>query len=490
VAAHAGLVGADGRARTGRRRRRGLGRRVLTTIVRLRGGNMSRTSPFVIASLGTLATLSCRELNPVFCEAHRDDPSCLAKAGIDASSCTSNAQCTQPTPICDITRSMCAQCIATQSSACGGATPVCGDDDTCHGCTLDSDCASMTCLADGACAEVGSVLYAAPGGAPTASCMPTEKCSLTRAIALIDGTKSTIRLDPGPYDFASTLTLGVNMHLVGRGAVIDRDAGGTGGTLAIGGGAHITLDYLAVEGGDGTPEGIGMACTSATVTGREISVDNNGAVGIYSAGCALTLSHARIVGNRGIGIVVSGGNLTMERSVVLENAGGGISMTLAMFDLENNIIAQNGNPGSAFGAVVISQIGPPGPHVLDFNTIALNAASSGLTPGVSCSVIAKPLVFSNNLLFSNVSFPIPSQSQIEGINCGWAYSNIGPEPPPGPGNIAVDPQFVDTFHHDFHLQVTSPVRDTADPAATLATDIDGDDRPEGAGRDVGADEIK
>lgn len=454
---------------------------------------MSRTSPLLIvclAGLGALPMLSCRELNPVFCAGHPDDLACFSKAGIDAPSCTSNEECAPPTPICDTIRSMCAQCIATQSSACRGTAPVCGADDTCHGCTLDADCASMTCLPDGSCAEAGSVLYAATDGAATAGCMLTEKCSLARAIALIDGTKSTIRLDPGSYDLATPLTLGVNMHIVGRGAVIDRNASGVGGTLIIGSGADITLDYVAVRGGDGEPEGIGIVCTSATLTGREISVNDNAAVGIYSTGCALTLTHAQVVGNQGIGIVVSGGSFAMARSAVLENSGGGVSMTLALFDLENNVIAQNGNPGSAFGAVMISQIAPPGPHVLDFNTIAVNAASSGLTPGVSCSVIAKPLLFSNNIVYSNISFPDPAKAQIEGVNCDWSYSDIAPGPLPGAGNIAVDPQFVDTFHHDFHLRVTSPVQDTADPAATLATDIDGDDRPQGAGRDLGADEIK
>jgi hypothetical protein len=451
---------------------------------------MSRTSPVLTLSLGALLTLSCRELNPVFCESHPDDITCPAKAGIDASSCTSNAECMQPTPICDIKRSMCVQCLATQPTACGGTTPVCGDDDTCRGCALDSDCASMTCLPDGACAEPSSVLYAAPDGNAMAGCLPTEKCSLARAIDLIDGIKSTIRLDPGPYDLASTLTLAVDMHLVGRGAVIDRNAGGTGGTLVIGGGANITLDYLAVRGGDGDPDGIGLACASSTLTGREISVDGNGAVGIYSAGCAVTLTHARVVGNNGIGIVVSGGSFAMTRSVVLENSDGGISMTLALFDLKNNVIAQNGNPGSAFGALTISQIAPPGPHALDFNTIAGNAASSGLTPGVSCSVIANPIVFTNNIVYSNISFPDPAKAQVEGVNCYWSYSDIAPGPLPGVGNIAVDPQFVDTLRQDFHLRATSPVRDAADPAATLATDIDGDDRPQGAGRDLGADEIK
>jgi len=62
--------------------------------------------------------------------------------------------------------------------------------------------------------------------------------------------------------------------------------------------------------------------------------------------------------------------------------------------------------------------------------------------------------------------------------------------PAGAGNRSIDPLFVDPAHDNFHLQIASPVRDAADPAATLAVDIDGDARPQGPGRDMGADEIK
>jgi hypothetical protein len=60
----------------------------------------------------------------------------------------------------------------------------------------------------------------------------------------------------------------------------------------------------------------------------------------------------------------------------------------------------------------------------------------------------------------------------------------------GTGNIVSDPQFTAPAQNNFHLQVASPLRDAADPAATLADDIDGEARPQGSGRDVGADEIK
>lgn len=71
--------------------------------------------------------------------------------------------------------------------------------------------------------------------------------------------------------------------------------------------------------------------------------------------------------------------------------------------------------------------------------------------------------------------------------CG---DNIGPVPQHGTNNLACDSQSVDPAHSDFHFQVTSPARSTANPTATLANDIDGEIRPQGPGREMGADEIK
>src|ERR1044071_8834120 len=173
--------------------------------------------------------LGCRQLDPAFCASHPDDVDCAPRTAIDAGMCDDNEQCTYTTPVCDIHRSMCVSC------------------------TADAECASQTCLPDGACAVPLDVLYVAPDGSDTATCMPGDHCSLVRALALIDGTKSTIRLDPARYSLAGTLTLPDDLHLVGRGAVIDRSAASSsGGVLDLAAGTSISLDYVTVQGGDGS----------------------------------------------------------------------------------------------------------------------------------------------------------------------------------------------------------------------------------------------
>jgi len=362
-------------------------------------------------------------------------------------------------------------------------------DDTCRGCAADAECASLTCLPDGACADAGTVLYAAPDGSAAANCRTTAKCSLLRAVALIDGTKSTIRLDPGLYLLPGTLALPFSVHLVGRDAVLERAGSGTGETLLVGVDADIVLDYLSVRGADGDAVGHGIGCHEATLTAREVTIEGNAAGGLWSDQCAVAISHSRIASNRGVGLDVAGGSVTMTRSTMTANQGGAIRIVgRTDYDLENNLIVKNGDAALGFGGLWIMSIAMDGNRVFEFNTVAFNQAAGGVPPGVECDFVMTPLVFSNNIVFGNVS--ASTANQVDGANCTWRYSDIGPVAVAGPGNLAADPEFADLMHGDYHLMATSPLRDAADPAATQAVDLDGDSRPEGAAPDIGADEIK
>lgn len=179
----------------------------------------------------------------------------------------------------------------------------------------------------------------------------------------------------------------------------------------------------------------------------------------------------------------------MSRSVVRTNTGGGISITGADFSITNTMIVTNGGPSTAFGGLRIDGITVAGTHVLDFNTISANIGPATINTGVTCGTVLVPLTFSNDIIYANVVSG--GGVQIGGnANCATTYSDIGPDTVPGNGNINRDPMFVGPMQGNFHLLGTSPAKDVADPAATLPNDIDGDVRPQGTRRDMGADEVK
>jgi hypothetical protein len=86
----------------------------------------------------------------------------------------------------------------------------------------------------------------------------------------------------------------------------------------------------------------------------------------------------------------------------------------------------------------------------------------------------------NNIFFSS------DMTQVQLTNCNLEFnlSNMGLG---GSGNITASPTFASGT--DYHLMPTSEGVDEADPNATLMTDFDGDPRPQGTARDMGADEV-
>ena len=115
---------------------------------------------------------ACSKTNPYYCADHPDDNCAIdgAMSADVATGCQTSDQCSGDTPVC--VAPQCVQCTTTMAAACTDQTPICGSDNTCHGCAMDSDCASQVCLPDGSCADQSTVLYASPTGGPTSAAMP------------------------------------------------------------------------------------------------------------------------------------------------------------------------------------------------------------------------------------------------------------------------------------------------------------------------------
>jgi hypothetical protein len=361
-------------------------------------------------------------------------------------------------------------CVACRDAAdCADPNaPVC-DQSACRGCTADSECASAVCdTGTGACVAEDTVLYVKKG-ASGLNCTKTAPCGLFMvAIGRLDATHKTIKAEPG--DYVEDVTLGAVTGTVRATGVNLSPKSNNLPAVLVTDGANVGLVGIHLTGAGGTG-GDGLRCQV------------NGA----GPPPAVAISHAKIDGNTGQGIDATNCALTVTQSLIAMNAGGGVSITGSAFTITNNMIVENGNTSAFFGGVAFSQISSGGAHTFRFNTVSKNNGGAGNDTGVTCAQIAAPITLGDSIVYGNITSN--GGRQVGGNNCNWTYSDIG-DATIGTGNVSVDPMFVSEGAHDFHLMAASPLEGAADPAATTAIDFDDEVRPQGTGRDIGADELK
>jgi parallel beta helix pectate lyase-like protein len=434
-------------------------------------------------ALACMASTGCRalddllgkKLNPAYCKAHPEDPDCR-RAFPDASvvTCSSNATCTAPTGVCDVVGSMtCVECIAPdQTSACGGMTPICGPDHVCRACGAHAECPdSHVCLPNGSCATIDLVAYVAQDGTGTV-CAQERPCGTLNDAILTD--KPLVKFDTGTVNDSNVASIdGRSLTILADpGAKLTRSNGGV--ILDISNNADVRIYDLEITGGTGI----------AAIT---YSVPNGGIP-------RLALTRVTVDKNQGLGISSTvGGVLVISQSTIAGNGGGGVRVSDSQFDITNSFIVGNGSPASVFGGIRVdaTAVMSTGVHRIDFNSIANNLGPSGVDLGIACGTVLTPLMFSNNIVYGNATSAGGRQISAN-VNCATSYSDIGPDPAAGNGNINADPMFVDPAQGKFHLMTSSPAKDAADPNASLGDDFDGDPRPlpQGGRCDMGADEIK
>ncbi|MEJ7599243.1 MAG: choice-of-anchor Q domain-containing protein [Kofleriaceae bacterium] len=412
-----------------------------------------------------LAVTGCKNEN--YCEGNPNND-CRLHDADGPQACTGNQDCAGgQTPVCDVTGSMtCVECLPNQADACSGTTPACGNDHACRGCTAHAECASSdVCLPDGSCADEGTVAYVDPEGTDNSNCTNATPCTK------VDKALATTR----PYvKFTGTTDAGATVVIENQAVTLLADPQGkltrtnNGLLLEVRGASQVSIFDLEVGGASGL-QGIGISMPAGNTS-------------------MLQLTRANVSGNAGGGIFTSGGTLTVTQSTISGNAGGGVSISNAQFDLTNNLIVQNGGPASLIGGINLASVSGTGAHRLDFNTISANAGTSTVNSGVNCGIVGAAIIFTNNIIYGNTVSG--GGKQVGGsTNCSATYSNIGPDATPGPGNINLDPLFTNAAQGNFHITPASPAKNAADPAATLAVDVDGEARPQGSARDIGADEI-
>ena len=415
-----------------------------------------------LLALCGLAAAGCMKTSEKYCQLHaaEDPESCPAPDAPGGGACTGDPDCadTPATPVCDVAGMTCVGCLT--SATCAAPNPTCLPDHTCGRCKVHDDCASKVCEGDGACAAEADVAYVAPAGSGSA-------CSLAMPCATVDtATKRDRRVikvtGTVMDDKVTVIEPTAALDIYGApGAKVQRST--MGAIFDIRGNATIRIYDLELSG-----------TTGSSTSAHAISIASDNPV--------LELHRVILVDNMGLGVSATTGTVVMDRCVVADNFGGGVSLQGAGFSITNTVFAQNGNQNSLTGGATL---GPSAMQRFEFNTVGnnLSSISTSASRGVNCT---GTLPIANNIYSNNRV----------ALNCTVTYSLFDPLTTVTGTNIEGDPMFRSTDLADYALSTfyripgTSPAKNAADPAATLATDIDGDMRPQDGRRDMGADEFR
>lgn len=424
---------------------------------------------------------------------------------IDASAtCSSSAECSAPTAVCDVTGSMvCVECTTAEHDRCTGASPACVDN-TCQPCTSHAQCDSGACLPDGTCAPETEVAFVKEGGSGS-SCTRTTPCG-TLGDA-INTNRPIVKIAAGLVaDSKVTMIDGKSIILLAdAGAKLGRT--GTGEILDVTGGADVKIFDLEVTQANGifgqigaiavSPSGIAarLALTRVKITG----IQGNGVSVAF--GGTLTVSQCVMSGNTFNGIIATGGVLEVTESIASDNGGNGINASGALavsrstltrnqlagisardnlVSITNNFIVRNGGDANP-GGLQLANLSPG--SKVESNTIVGNVgrADTNSTGGVFCS--SPGFVANNNIIFRNRTSS--SSAQTLGT-CTYGNSIVMPGTTPIDNALNFVNPNSEPF--DYHLTATSPAINSA--GTCMGNDFDGDPRPNGIACDVGADEFK
>ena len=156
--------------------------------------------------------------------------------------------------------------------------------------------------------------------------------------------------------------------------------------------------------------------------------------------------------------------------------------------LQNNIIRHNTAVDLGGGVFVDG-----GYAELQHNTIYSNTAGD-YGGGV---YVRGAATLANNIVVNNQAVIGGGVSIYTGASVTLAYNDFYGNTPndygplsPGTTDISAPPGFVNAGAGDFHLTLTSPAVNAADPASDLTTDFEGESRPLGTRSDMGADESR
>jgi hypothetical protein len=362
----------------------------------------------------------------------------------------------------------CVQCF--DDGDCGNPTPVCElASNQCRSCSTDAECASLVCRTDGTCVPPDDVAFASPAGIDTDTCTKETPCTLARALTAASANvgRSTVRLLPGAYPNAHTVTGGGAIAMVGDAQTV------LAASFTVQNGASVTVRGVTFDGQAGTIS-CGSTVTNSALVFERVTVKN---VGLTVGKCTAIIRDSRFEWRSGSGLVFMGGTLEVESSrftgltlpatyIALNPDSSTLKVLNSHFT--NVKLATSSSTGSSTLVVAFSTLIETDPN----------------DPGtIQCFPMGLTSVIENNIMFSDDAAIYGSCAQTA------RYNVLFPQVDPAhSSNLVQDPQLTNIAAGDITPRASSPAIDAAMPSASLSptTDLQGTARPQGAKHDIGA----
>lgn len=240
------------------------------------------------------------------------------------------------------------------------------------------------------------------------------------------------------------------------------------GTVTFDGLSSGTLSDVGLFDATYIATGVAYTETGIYVNGGSATIQNVEAYyfdyAIHGDGAASLTVNGSSIGGNWYGIVADGvSNLLVTNNFVYSNpAGGVVSEFGTAGSVLHNTFVGNGFGGSSAYLTGAVSLGSGGSEVVANNIMVSNYY------GLNCYSCGSS--WSTNLIWGNVTDYVNDASQVT-------------------SDLSVDPQFLNYSEGDYSLAMGSPCIDAASATYGVATDIDGEARPQGAGYDIGMDEF-
>jgi predicted outer membrane repeat protein len=238
--------------------------------------------------------------------------------------------------------------------------------------------------------------------------------------------------------------------------------------------------------------GGGVAVQSGTLQVTRGRFEGNQATGggwggaIYCNGATLTVEETQFLSNQADvnGGAIAANGVTLDRAVLIGNQGGtgGGLWQQADATIDNSLFADNHAVGEQGEAMRLGS----GTVTVRHATITSSPARAGsaiYVDSATVQLLNSIVTAHGDGVFSDAGTVLADVDLFWDVGMEGEGADVTITAP-----VTGDPLFVDPTAGDYHLRIGSPAID-AGPAVGVVTDIDGDPRPQGAGYDLGYDEV-